>query len=112
MTRKTNKRSTSRRSVGKRSRSRTNKRSSSRRKGGKVQDPDIIFLSDALKYYKRNVEDQPGQAAHMEFRSSYSRRICDALARLRSKNIPYRFPGYNSDSCTEEMIEFDETQDY
>lgn len=112
MKRNTSKRSTSRRSGGKRSRSRTSKRSSSRRKGGKTQDPDIIFLSDTLKHYKRNVEDQPGQAAHAQFRALYSRSICDALARLRSKNLPHSFPGYNSDSCTEEMIENDEIQDY
>ena len=107
MTRRTNKRSTSRRLGGKRSR--TGKRSTLRRKGGKTQDPDIIFLSNTLKYYKRNVEDQPGQAAHMEFRSSYSRRICDALARLKNQGIGFNFPGYNSNSCTEEMIENDET---
>jgi hypothetical protein len=102
MRRKTNKRK-----GGKRTK--TSKRSTLRRRGGKAQDPDIVFLSDTLKYYKRNVENQENQLAHMEFRSSYSRRICDALARLKNQGVGFNFPGYNSDSCTEEAIENDES---
>ena len=107
MRRTANKRSTLRRKGGKKTK--TSKRSTSRRRGGKAQDPDIVFLSNTLKYYKRNVENEPGQDAHMNFRSSYTRRICEALARLKNQDIEFKFPGYNSDSCTEDAIENDES---